>query len=778
MSEPSLGCHLRRAGTRHLTMALLTTAVLAGCTSTDATPVAPDASSTANFHAFGSINQASVTGAEPDTSLSLVSPEGVVVADGTADSYVSKVFYYVAPASCYTVRSSVGSNDSSSEPFSVLSRDSQPSQDAYDRTTLHEGLNYVPMRDGVELAVTVRPPRGKTLADGPFPTVVEYSGYPTAGPHDLLDSIVARMGHPEVSRDPLVPATATAIGAIIAPQLQMTTVSVQMRGSGCSGGAFDLFGLPTIYDGYDIVEIAAAQKWAKGHRVAMVGISYSGFSQLFVAGTRPPHLAAVAPFSVTADLYDGIGSPGGVFNTGFAQGWLTERQSDARPAPEGGQDWAKELVKQGDEHCIASQKLHGQARDALTILENSPFRDPYLYADRTPGDWAKNIDVPMFLVGGLHDEQLGSHWASLIPNLHTEKLWLTLYNGNHNDALQPDIFTKWYEFLSIYLAEEVPKISDGFMGLSSAFFKEFAHAPSPPLKQSEFAGRTDFEAVKAEFERQPRVRMLVDVGSTSLGPGSFGAAAETYFDSWPPKAAQPRRWYFADHGKLEGQSPTNSGTDTYRADTSQRPMMDLEKGSSVNDAQPKWQYEPVPDGTGVAYITDPMTADVVIAGSGSVDVELSANAPDTDVQVGLTEVTPDGNEVYVGSGWLRASHRKLNTELSSELWPVATHLKADAAPLIADSPNLLRVPIYPTYAQIRAGSRLRIAISAPGGDRPLWNFKTIETGTTQVSIFRGGTSASSLVLPVITTKAVDPLPACGSLRGQPCRVYRPATNGG
>jgi predicted acyl esterase len=65
-----------------------------------------------------------------------------------------------------------------------------------------------------------------------------------------------------------------------------------MRGSGCSGGAFDLFDLPTTYDGYDMVETVAAQRWVKGRKVGMVGISFSGITQLFTAGTRPPHLAA------------------------------------------------------------------------------------------------------------------------------------------------------------------------------------------------------------------------------------------------------------------------------------------------------------------------------------------------------------------------------------------------------------------------------------------------------------------------------------------------------
>ena len=48
------------------------------------------------------------------------------------------------------------------------------------------------MRDGVELAMTVRLPPGKTLADGPFPTLIEHSGYQIAAPNDLLASVINR----------------------------------------------------------------------------------------------------------------------------------------------------------------------------------------------------------------------------------------------------------------------------------------------------------------------------------------------------------------------------------------------------------------------------------------------------------------------------------------------------------------------------------------------------------------------------------------------------------
>ena len=60
-----------------------------------------------------------------------------------------------------------------------------------------------------------------------------------------------------------------------------------MRGTGCSGGAFDLFGYPSDYDAYDAVEIVAHQDWVANHKVGMVGISYSGLSAVPFGRHRP-----------------------------------------------------------------------------------------------------------------------------------------------------------------------------------------------------------------------------------------------------------------------------------------------------------------------------------------------------------------------------------------------------------------------------------------------------------------------------------------------------------
>ncbi len=104
-----------------------------------------------------------------------------------------------------------------------------------------------------------------------------------------------------------------------------------MRGTGCSGGAFDYFEELQSLDGYDAIETVAAQPWVAHGKVGMVGISYPGITQLFVARTRPPHLAAITPLSVLDDTYTTV-YPGGILNNGFAVGWAKDRAADALPA--------------------------------------------------------------------------------------------------------------------------------------------------------------------------------------------------------------------------------------------------------------------------------------------------------------------------------------------------------------------------------------------------------------------------------------------------------------
>jgi hypothetical protein len=241
-------------------------------------------------------------------------------------------------------------------------------------------------------------------------------------------------------------------------------------------------------------------------------------------------------------------------------------------------------------------------------------------------------------------------------------------------------------------------------------------------------------------------------------------------------------WYFGPGGTLTSSRPAADGFDTYRPDPEARPTQTIPgQGQSESwEIMPAYDWRPLIDGTAVAYATAPLANDVVIVGPGSVDLWLRSSAVDTDVQVTLTEVRPDNLETYVQSGWLRASHRKLARKGQTPTDPKQTHLEVDAEPMPAGEFTKMRVGIFAVAHVFRAGSRIRISLEAPGGDRTRWAFDTFDTNGAVVNdVSRSPGVASRLVLPV-ARRAVAPagLPPCPGLRGQPCRTYDPADNGG
>jgi len=131
----------------------------------------------------------------------------------------------------------------------------------------------------------------------------------------------------------------------------------------------------------------------------------------------------------------------------------------------------------------------------------------------------------------------------------------------------------------------------------------------------------------------------------------------------------------------------------------------------------------------------------------------------------------------VQNGWLRASDRALAPD-ATELRPTHPLTQAAVDELHPGKFVLARVEVFPFAHAFRGGSRIRVIIDAPGGSRPAWSFDDLPAKPHQVNtIGRGGAVASRIVLPVVSGVDVAPgLPACPSLRGQPCRDTAVITN--
>ena len=229
------------------------------------------------------------------------------------------------------------------------------------------------------------------------------------------------------------------------------------------------------------------------------------------------------------------------------------------------------------------------------------------------------IRVPTFLVGSFQDEQTSGHFASSLHKLRRNpRTWLNLQNGVHADSLGPSSITRWVEFLELYVADEVPRVPDQVLGLSSALYTFLADAPAAPVQQSRFAGGTDVAAARATFEQDPRVRLMMDNGAGPAGPGSIGAAWELGFDAWPIPEAAATDFFLGAGGALTPAAPA-AGTAEYLADPGARPATTLpgEGEADAWKAQPPYDWAPLADGKGVGFATPPLPSDVVIAGGSS-----------------------------------------------------------------------------------------------------------------------------------------------------------------
>ena len=163
-----------------------------------------------------------------------------------------------------------------------------------------------------------------------------------------------------------------------------------------------------------------------------------------------------------------------------------------------------------------------------------------------------------------------------------------------------------------------------------------------------------------------------------------------------------------------------------------------------------------------------------MAGSGSVDLWISADAEDVDLQATLSEVRPDGQEMLVQSGWLRASHRALDEDASTTLRPRHLHTAESLERLVPGEQTLLRIELFPFAHLFREGSRIRLTISGPGGGSNgwPWAFDSLPGGFEVRIAHDGNEHSSSVVLPVVEPtdlNAPASLPQCDRVWLQPCR---------
>lgn len=195
------------------------------------------------------------------------------------------------------------------------------------------------------------------------------------------------------------------------------------------------------------------------------------------------------------------------------------------------------------------------------------------------------------------------------------------------------------------------------------------------------------------------------------------------------------------------------------------------------------QMIPVQNETELTYLAEPgltennevrfiFTADGDIELTGNMKLKIWVSTDDTDdmdIFVGIKKYDKRGNEVYlpdfnhlengqVSCGWLRVSHRELDTERSTPYQPVLQHKRL--LKLTKDEIVPVEIEILPASILLSSGESLVLVIKGseimiedlPAGaaSRGYGHTETVNKGTH--SIYTGGKYDSFLLVPVIPTK--------------------------
>ncbi|HXC79685.1 MAG TPA: CocE/NonD family hydrolase, partial [Candidatus Acidoferrum sp.] len=129
---------------------------------------------------------------------------------------------------------------------------------------------------------------------------------------------------------------------------------------------------------------------------------------------------------------------------------------------------------------------------------------------------------------------------------------------------------------------------------------------------------------------------------------------------------------------------------------------------------------------GATFLSQPLDRDMVLAGYSKLMLWVSSTSEDMDIFVALRVLDEENREVDfcgpalipgistefypLAKGWLKASHRRLDTARSTDFRPKHTHLRGDYAPLHNGEIVPVEVEIIPNTGLIRRGHRLRIDI--------------------------------------------------------------------
>ncbi|KAI9005155.1 hydrolase CocE/NonD family protein [Hyaloraphidium curvatum] len=570
---------------------------------------------------------------------------------------------------------------------------------------------YLPMRDGVRIAVDVLLP--SPLPDTEkLPTLMVMTRYWRSFAMWVPQPPgKAPIGPRESSLDFFVPRGFAA-------------VVVDARGTGASfGKSLHPWSPEELADYAEVALWASKQKWSNG-RVGAYGISYEGATAQRLAASGGPVEAAV-PQEIEHDAYADIVFPGGVLNQAFMSMWSesndkldSNRTSSLFPFLA---RWIIRGVRPVDEDrswamLRAAVEEHKANTDVFAAVRGITFRDdPFGSTGVTIDDFSlpaltSDLDragVPLLTWGSWMD---GASAHAALCNFRTLS------------SPQIVVIGAW--------KHEMSASGEPFGGAGGK--------PEPTLE--------DQWAIMESFFRDALVEGRRLEGKV-VYYCTLNAPGWTRSPSFPPPGTAVTTFHLAPGRELLPNPPPSHGADTHAVDF-----------AATTGTTNRWHTQfarPVAypsrtreDRKLLCYTSPPLDADMHVAGYPTVTLRMSSTREDGAVHAYLEAVEPSGEVRYVTEGQLRLLHRKLSSPPAYDCadLPSRSYLRRDAMPMVSGEEAEVVIGMQPTSVVFKKGWKVRLAIAGADagtfarvpddGEPPVW------------TVAWGGEGGSCLRLPV------------------------------
>ena len=561
---------------------------------------------------------------------------------------------------------------------------------------------YVPVADGVKLAVDIYVPKGAAPGTK-FPVLYTATRYWRAPKDAALTPVQQEW---------------LARGFVVA--------NADVRGTGASFGQWYIpYSAQEVHDIGFLAGWLARQPWSDGN-VVMTGNSYTGTTSLVGAAYADGAIKAVAPKFSDFDFYADLLFPGGVAAEQLSLDWghlvhrLDQGQMNAGVRPVDGADGQSLLDAAVHGHNPGGfdqvPYLVTYADDPIEAYHGMSMIDASAYTFRKPLEQSR---VPIFGWGSWLDSGIAQGLLNRFMTFSNPQLTI-IGPWTHGARDDVNVFAPTEELEPSRTEQE--RMVACYLG----------HYIQPP-QAAERSGA-------AQTGRAQHTLVYFTMGENRWRST----------DTWPIPGTQLQRYYLGDGHSLATGKPADGGEDSYKVDFEASTGPANRWATQAGGPRIDYADRAAADQRLLTYTSGPLAGDIEITGQPVITLVVRSNHTDGNFFAYLEDVAPDGHVTYLTEGQLRALHRKLSSGPApyKTTYPYRSFVKADGEPLVPGQQATLTFQLQATSVLLSRGHRIRVALG--GADKG--NFirrPSPEEGDVTIQVARGGAHVSFIELPVV-----------------------------